>query len=104
GDVTRKPGSCGVVAPTADVRIDVTGELWVRGPLLFDGYYDDPVATAEAVVDGWYRTGDLAEVDDEGYLTIVGRARDVIRTGGETVSPLEVEQVLTMHPQVADVA
>jgi fatty-acyl-CoA synthase len=103
-DVARKPGSCGVVVPTADVRLDGTGEVWVRGPLLFDGYYDDPTATAEAVVDGWYRTGDLAEVDDEGYLTIVGRARDVIRTGGETVSPLEVEQVLTMHPQVADVA
>jgi acyl-CoA synthetase (AMP-forming)/AMP-acid ligase II len=103
-DVARKPGSCGVAVPTAEVRIDATGEVWVRGPLLFDGYWDDAEATAEAVVDGWYRTGDLAEMDDAGYLTIVGRARDVIRTGGETVSPLEVEQVLAMHPQVADVA
>ncbi len=49
-------------------------------------------------MDGWYRTGDLAEVDDEGYLTIVGRARDVIRTGGETVSPTEVEAVLAAPP------
>ena len=103
-DVARKPGSCGVVVPAAEVRVDGTGEVWVRGPLLFDGYFDDPEATAEAVVDGWYRTGDLADVDDEGYLTIVGRARDVIRTGGETVSPLEVEQVLATHPRVADVA
>jgi fatty-acyl-CoA synthase len=103
-DVARKPGSCGVPVPTAEVRVDGAGEVWVRGPLLFDGYFADPDATAEAVVDGWYRTGDLAEVDGEGYLTIVGRARDVIRTGGETVSPLEVEQVLAEHPQVADVA
>jgi acyl-CoA synthetase (AMP-forming)/AMP-acid ligase II len=80
------------------------GELWVRSPLLFDGYLGDDIATAEALVHGWYRTGDLAEVDGEGYLTIVGRARDVIRTGGETVSPTEVEAVLSRHPGVGDVA
>lgn len=103
-DFRRKPGSVGVPAPTAEVRLDDTGEVLVRGPLLFDGYYDNPEATAEALVDGWYRTGDLAEVDDDGFLTIVGRARDVIRTGGETVSPSEVEAVLATCLAVDDVA
>src|SRR5207244_1859363 len=103
-DLDRKPGHCGLPSPAADVRIDENGELWVRGPLLFDGYFEDTEATAEVLVDGWCRTGDLAEVDDEGYLSIVGRARDVIRTGGETVAPSEVETVLASHPSVADVA
>ena len=66
--------------------------------MLFDGYLDDPDATAACLVDGWYRTGDLADVDDEGYLSIVGRLGDVIRTGGETVVPAEVEAVLARHP------
>jgi acyl-CoA synthetase (AMP-forming)/AMP-acid ligase II len=102
-DVARKPGSCGVPAPGAEVRLD-DGEVCVRGPLLFDGYFDDPEATEAVLIDGWYHTGDLAEVDAEGYLTIVGRVRDVIRTGGETVSPAEVEAVLAAHPALADVA
>ena len=63
----------------------------MRSPFLMDGYFDDPDATAEALRDGWYHTGDLGALDDEGYLSIVGRARDVIRTGGETVAPPEVE-------------
>jgi acyl-CoA synthetase (AMP-forming)/AMP-acid ligase II len=103
-DIHRKPGSCGVPAPSTEARTDATGELWVRGPLLFDGYLGDPDATAAALVDGWYRTGDLADIDEDGYLTIVGRARDVIRTGGETVAPGEVEAVLSTHGSVADVA
>lgn len=103
-DVTRKPGSCGVPAPGAEVRLAGGGELCVRGPLLFDRYFDDPDATAAALVDGWYHTGDLAEIDDDGYLTIVGRVRDVIRSGGETVAPAEVEMVLLEHPCVADIA
>jgi len=103
-DIMRKPGSCGVPGPLTTVRVDSQSRLWVRGPLLFDGYLDDPEATAEVLVDGWYDTGDLAETDDEGYLTIVGRARDVIRTGGETVAPPEVEAVLGALPGVSDVA
>ena len=94
-DVPRKPYSCGVPSQATEVRIDaVSGELCVRGPLLFDGYYSDPGATADAIQDGWYRTGDLATVDDEGYLSIVGRAGDLIRTGGESVVPAEVESAL----------
>jgi fatty-acyl-CoA synthase len=103
-DVEAKPGSCGVPGPLVKVRVDVTGRLWVRGPLLFDGYLDDPAATQSALVDGWYDTGDLAEVDDDGYLWIVGRAGDVIRTGGEAVAPAEVETLLRALRGVADVA
>jgi acyl-CoA synthetase (AMP-forming)/AMP-acid ligase II len=103
-DIRNKPGRCGRVVPTAEVRLAPTGEVLVRGPLLFDGYFDDERSTHDAFEDGWFRTGDLAVTDDEGYLTIIGRARDVIRTGGETVAPAEVEDVLTGHPAVADVA
>jgi acyl-CoA synthetase (AMP-forming)/AMP-acid ligase II len=103
-DVDRKPGSCGVPAPSTRVRVAEHGELLVRGPLLFDGYLHDPDATAAALVDGWYHTGDLAEIDDEGFLTIVGRAGELIRTGGEGVAPAEVEAALAEHPAVADVA
>jgi fatty-acyl-CoA synthase len=103
-DVPRKPGRVGVPSVHTELRIDDGGELLVRGPLLFDGYFDDGPATADAFVDGWYRTGDLAERDAEGYVSIVGRARDVIRSGGETVAPVEVEAVLSTMPSVADVA
>jgi acyl-CoA synthetase (AMP-forming)/AMP-acid ligase II len=103
-DISRKPGSCGLVVPTAEVRLEPSGEVLVRGPLLFDGYFDDPRSTEEAFDDGWFRTGDLAATDEDGYLTIVGRAKDVIRTGGETVAPSEVEEALAGHPSVDDVA
>jgi acyl-CoA synthetase (AMP-forming)/AMP-acid ligase II len=103
-DIDRKPGSCGVRAPSTEVQIAPDGELRVRGPLLFDGYFDDLVATEAALHDGWYHTGDLAEMDDEGYLTITGRVGEVIRTGGESVSPSEVETALLEHPSVSEVA
>ncbi|MGO9855501.1 MAG: class I adenylate-forming enzyme family protein [Acidimicrobiales bacterium] len=102
-DLEAKPGSCGVPGPLVKVRVDDTGRLWVRGPLLFDGYLDDPLATGRALLDGWYDTGDLVDVDADGYLAVVGRAGDVIRTGGEAVAPAEVVAVLRDHPMVADV-
>ncbi len=103
-DIARKPGRIGVPSVATTLRLDETGELWARNPVLFDGYLNQPEATAEVLVDGWYRTGDLAEVDDEGFWSIVGRARDIIRTGGETVAPAEVEVALSAHPALADVA
>jgi acyl-CoA synthetase (AMP-forming)/AMP-acid ligase II len=104
-DVFRKPNSCGVPSQATEVRLDPdTGELCVRGPLLFDGYYGNPEATSRALRDGWYHTGDLAAVDDEGYLSIVGRAHDVIRTGGESVVPTEVEAALQGLPGAAEIA
>jgi acyl-CoA synthetase (AMP-forming)/AMP-acid ligase II len=102
-DLERKPGSVGVPQPGVEVRL-VDGEVCLRSPFLMDGYFDAPDATAEVLRDGWYHTGDLGGLDDEGYLSIVGRARDVIRTGGETVAPIEVEEVLAAHPAVGEVA
>jgi acyl-CoA synthetase (AMP-forming)/AMP-acid ligase II len=103
-DLFRKPGSVGVAQPAVEVGLDARGEVCVRSPFLMDGYFDDPDATAEALADGWYHTGDLGALDDDGYMAIVGRARDVIRTGGETVAPPEVEAALGAHPDVAEVA
>jgi fatty-acyl-CoA synthase len=103
-DVLRKPGSVGLPVPRVDLRLTDEGEVCVRSEFLMDGYFEQPDATAAALRDGWYHTGDLGALDDEGYLSIVGRARDVLRTGGETVSPSEVEGVLRDHPAVADVA
>ena len=103
-DLARKPGSVGVAQPGVEVRLDERGEVCARSPFLMDGYFDDPDATNEALVDGWYHTGDLGVLDDDGYVSIVGRARDVIRTGGETVAPPEVEAVLGTHPDVIEVA
>ena len=102
-DLFRKPGSVGVPQPGVELKLH-DGEVCLRSPFLMDGYFDAPEATADALRDGWYHTGDLGAVDDEGYLSIVGRARDVIRTGGETVAPPEVEHVLAAHPAVADIA
>ncbi len=76
-----------------------TGELWLRGPELFVGY-SDAAATRDAISKGWFRTGDLATVDDEGWLTIVGRIKDIIIRGGENITAAEVEGVLEAHPAV----
>jgi acyl-CoA synthetase (AMP-forming)/AMP-acid ligase II len=103
-DIRRKPGSCGPPAPGVTVRLSDSGELWVRSATLFDGYLDDPEATAACLIDGWYRTGDLVEEDGDGFLSVVGRAGDLVRTGGETVVPSEVEAVLAEHGAVAEVA
>jgi acyl-CoA synthetase (AMP-forming)/AMP-acid ligase II len=86
------------------VRLADDGEVCLRSEYLMDGYFEQPDESAAALRDGWYHTGDLGALDDEGYLSIVGRARDVIRTGGETVAPGEVEAVLADHPGVAEVA
>ena len=80
------------------------GELVIGGPTIMSGYYRDRAATAAAIRDGWLHTGDLGRQDDDGYFFITGRVKDLIITGGENVSPVEVEDVLRMHPDVADVA
>ena len=103
-DVLRKPGSVGPPSPGVDLRIAESGEICVRSAYLMDGYFDDPDATAAALRDGWFRSGDLGELDDEGYLRVVGRIKEVIRTGGESVAPSEVEAVLATHPAAAEVA
>jgi acyl-CoA synthetase (AMP-forming)/AMP-acid ligase II len=101
-DVHRKPGSCGLPGPGVEIKTE-GGELWVRSPLLFDEYFDDPEATAAALVDGWFRTGDLAEIDSDAFVSIVGRVGDLIRSGGEAISPTEVESTLIGMSEIADV-
>ena len=103
-DVLRKPGSVGLPPPGVELRLDEKGEICVRSDVLMDGYFDNPEATSEALQDGWYRTGDIGSLDDEGYLSIVGRVRDIIRTGGESVAPTEVEQALADHPGIRELA
>jgi acyl-CoA synthetase (AMP-forming)/AMP-acid ligase II len=103
-DALRKPGSVGLAAPGVLLRLSEAGEICVRSPYLFDGYFEDPEATAAALRDGWFHTGDLGERDAEGYLQVTGRIKDVIRTGGESVTPGEVEAMLARHPDVAEVA
>jgi acyl-CoA synthetase (AMP-forming)/AMP-acid ligase II len=100
-DLRRKPGSVGLPLPGVLVRFEEE-ELWVRSPFIFSGYFRNAQATEAALVDGWYRTGDLAQLDDEGYISIVGRASDLIRTGGEYVAPAEVDGVVQDHPAVLD--
>ncbi|PWK15714.1 acyl-CoA synthetase [Tumebacillus permanentifrigoris] len=87
-----------------DVGTDVTGEVWIQGPHVFTGYWNKPESTAETLVDGWLRTGDLARRDADGCHFIVGRKKDMIITGGENVYPLEVEHILEQHPAVSEVA
>jgi long-chain acyl-CoA synthetase len=87
-----------------DVPVGDAGELWVRGPNVFLGYLDDDEATNRVLVDGWLRTGDVGVVDEEGFLYLVDRAKDLIIVSGFNVYPAEVEQVLLTHPAVAEVA
>ena len=87
-----------------DVPVGEVGELVLRGPNLFTGYWGLPAATAEAWRGGWFHSGDLGRLDEEGYFTLVDRKKDMVITGGENVYPIEVEQVLFRHPAVADVA
>ena len=103
-DVLRKPGSVGPPSPGVDLKLGEDGEICLRSAYLTDGYFDAPEATAAALVDGWFHTGDLGALDDEGYLSIVGRRNELIRTGGESVAPSEVETALAEHPAVAEVA
>jgi acyl-CoA synthetase (AMP-forming)/AMP-acid ligase II len=80
------------------------GEIVVRGPLVMLGYYRDPEASAEAARHGWHHTGDIGYLDDDNYLYIVDRAKDMIITGGFNVYSVEVEQALLQHPDVQDSA
>jgi acyl-CoA synthetase (AMP-forming)/AMP-acid ligase II len=87
-----------------DVGAGEIGEIAVRSGMLMTGYSDMPERTAEALRDGWFRAGDLARMDDEGYLYLAGRRSDMVIRGGENVYPIEIEAVLASHPSVAEVA
>jgi crotonobetaine/carnitine-CoA ligase len=81
-----------------------TGELWVKTPLVMQGYYRDPEQTAAAFSDGWFRTGDLAWRDADGYYWFVARKKDIIRKRGENISGAELDRVIESHPQVLQAA
>ncbi|MDA8046456.1 MAG: class I adenylate-forming enzyme family protein [Actinomycetota bacterium] len=103
-EVTGRPGSVGRVAPPGVIGLSEESEILYRSPTLMTGYFDRPDETAAALAGGWYHTGDLGHLDSDGYLWITGRAREVIRTGGEWVAPVEVEQALTGLRGAADLA
>ena len=110
----RKPGSIGT--PIRDVQMRVVdrddhevpqgevGEIVIRGPNVMKGYWQRPEATAEAIRDGWFHSGDLARVDEDGYFYIVDRKKDLIIRGGYNVYPREIEEVLYEHPAIAEAA
>ena len=113
-DYQNRPASCGVPSATGEVRIvradgsdaDVgeVGELYFRGPIVVRGYWNKPQATAETFIDGWVKTGDLARIDEEGFVYIVDRAKDMLIRGGENIYCVEVENALYDHPAVMDAA
>jgi acyl-CoA synthetase (AMP-forming)/AMP-acid ligase II len=100
----RLQARAGVPAVGVRVRTAPDGEVLARSNHVFDGYWDQPEETAKAMADGWFRTGDEGYVDADGYLVISDRKKDVIITGGENVSSVEVEDCLYQHPAVAEVA
>jgi len=113
-DYERKPDSVGVPVPVCEVRVvgsagddlpaGEVGEIWIKGPNVVTGYWHKPEATAETFTEGWLHSGDLGRVDDEGFVYIVDRAKDMVIRGGENVYCVEVESVLYDHPDVIDAA
>jgi long-chain acyl-CoA synthetase len=113
-DALRKPDSVGLPMPTVDIAIagpdgthlgpNATGEVLLRGPIIMPGYWKKPEATAETIIDGWLHTGDVGHLDEEGYLFITDRAKDMLIRGGENVYCVEIENRLVEHPAIADAA
>ncbi|MCY0799573.1 long-chain-fatty-acid--CoA ligase FadD [Providencia rettgeri] len=112
--LTSYSGSIGLPVPSTDVKfldddghevaIGEPGEMWVKGPQVMKGYWNRPDSTAEAIVDGWLATGDIAEIDTEGYIRIVDRKKDMIIVSGFNVYPNEIEDVISAHPDVIECA
>jgi len=110
----RKTGSIGVALPSTDARImdletstkaqqvGQTGELMVRGPQVMKGYWNMAEETADTLKDGWLHTGDIAHMDEDGYVFIVDRKKDMIIAGGFNIYPRDIDEVLYEHPKIAD--
>ncbi len=114
-DMTTKPGTIGRAIPGCEMKLigddgqDVgpgegVGEIAIRGDNIMKGYWNKPEATEEAIPDGWFRSGDIASVDEDGFYTIVDRKKDLIIRGGMNIYPREVEEVLYTHPDVLECA
>jgi len=111
-DAIKRAGSTGKAFYFTQVRVvneagndvgnEESGEVLIKGPNVMVGYWNRPEATAEAIVDGWLHTGDVATMDDDGFVTIVDRVKDMLISGGENVYPAEIESVLLAHPKIAD--
>jgi long-chain acyl-CoA synthetase len=109
-----RPRSSGLKSPIVELRIagpsgeaqpaGEAGEIWVRGVTVMKGYWRQPEATAQALKDGWFRTGDIGYIDNEGFLFVVDRIKDVINRSGEKIAAAEVESCLLQHPLVAEAA
>ena len=98
-----KLGTVGIARPQTEVRISPQGEILLRGPHVFMGYYNNPQKTAETIVDGWLHTGDVGIIDDDGFLKITDRMKDIIITaGGKNVTPSEIENQLKFSPYISD--
>jgi len=96
-------GTVGLARPDTEVRISPDGEILLKGPHVFMGYYKNPQKTADTIVDGWLHTGDIGEFDDEGFLKITDRMKDIIITaGGKNITPSEIENQLKFSPYIAD--
>jgi malonyl-CoA/methylmalonyl-CoA synthetase len=100
----RRPGSVGLPLPGVSVRLSETGEVLLKGPNVFAGYWKRDDATREAFVDGWFKTGDIATRSDDGYYTLSGRKSDLIISGGFNIYPREIEEFLMEQPEIAEAA
>jgi acyl-CoA synthetase (AMP-forming)/AMP-acid ligase II len=103
-DRAKRLGCAGTPVLGVSIRTDEEGEVLAQGNVVLDRYWDNPAATTNAIQDGWFYSGDSGRLDENGYLTIADRRKDVIITGGENVSSIEVENTLSSHPAVAEVA
>lgn len=107
-DGERRAGTVGFPLPGVELKVDAPqgepGDVLVRGPNVFSGYWQRPEVNAESFTDGWFRTGDIGFIDSGGYLTLAGRAKELIISGGYNVYPREVEDAVRTHPGVADAA
>jgi malonyl-CoA/methylmalonyl-CoA synthetase len=100
----RRPGSVGLPLPGVSVRLSETGEVLLKGPNVFAGYWKRDDATRDAFVDGWFKTGDIATRSDDGYYTLSGRKSDLIISGGFNIYPREIEEFLMEQPEIAEAA